>query len=30
MTGQTLVLDGGQRFMNLARDVQYLEGSNER
>ena len=25
MTGQTLVLDGGQRFMNLARDVQFLE-----
>ena len=25
MTGQTLVLDGGQRFMALARDVQFLE-----
>jgi len=25
MTGQTLVLDGGQRFMSLGRDVQYLE-----
>lgn len=25
MTGQTLVLDGGQRFMGLARDVQYVE-----
>jgi NAD(P)-dependent dehydrogenase (short-subunit alcohol dehydrogenase family) len=25
MTGQTLGLDGGQRFMGLARDVQYLE-----
>ena len=25
MTGQTLVLDGGQRFMGLARDVQFLE-----
>jgi NAD(P)-dependent dehydrogenase (short-subunit alcohol dehydrogenase family) len=24
MTGQTLVLDAGQRFMNLARDVQFL------
>jgi NAD(P)-dependent dehydrogenase (short-subunit alcohol dehydrogenase family) len=30
MTGQTLVLDGGQRFMNLKRDVQFLEGLNER
>jgi NAD(P)-dependent dehydrogenase (short-subunit alcohol dehydrogenase family) len=30
MTGQTLVLDGGQRFMSLARDVQFLEGLNER
>jgi NAD(P)-dependent dehydrogenase (short-subunit alcohol dehydrogenase family) len=27
MTGQTLVIDGGQRFMALARDVQYLEQS---
>ena len=25
MTGQTLVLDGGQRFMGLSRDVQFLE-----
>lgn len=25
MTGQTLVLDGGQRFMGLDRDVQFLE-----
>ena len=25
MTGQTLVLDGGQRFMTLPRDVQFLE-----
>ena len=25
MTGQTLGIDGGQRFMNLPRDVQYLE-----
>ncbi|QDP20213.1 SDR family oxidoreductase [Sphingomonas xanthus] len=25
MTGQTLVLDGGQRFMAMARDVQFLE-----
>jgi NAD(P)-dependent dehydrogenase (short-subunit alcohol dehydrogenase family) len=25
MTGQTLGLDGGQRFMGLARDVQFLE-----
>jgi NAD(P)-dependent dehydrogenase (short-subunit alcohol dehydrogenase family) len=24
-TGQTLVLDGGQRFLSLARDVQFLE-----
>jgi glycyl-tRNA synthetase len=30
MTGQTLALDGGQRFMNLKRDVQFLEGLNER
>lgn len=29
MTGQTLVLDGGQRFMSLARDVQFLEGLDE-
>lgn len=25
ITGQTIVLDGGQRFMGLARDVQFLE-----
>ena len=25
MTGQTLVIDGGQRFMALPRDVQFLE-----
>ena len=25
ITGQTLVLDGGQRFMSLQRDVQFLE-----
>jgi NAD(P)-dependent dehydrogenase (short-subunit alcohol dehydrogenase family) len=25
VTGQTLILDGGQRFMALPRDVQYLE-----
>jgi NAD(P)-dependent dehydrogenase (short-subunit alcohol dehydrogenase family) len=25
MTGQTLVIDGGQRFMRLDRDVQFLE-----
>lgn len=25
ITGQTLLLDGGQRFMNLDRDVQFLE-----
>jgi NAD(P)-dependent dehydrogenase (short-subunit alcohol dehydrogenase family) len=25
ITGQTLVLDGGQRFMSLSRDVQFLE-----
>jgi NAD(P)-dependent dehydrogenase (short-subunit alcohol dehydrogenase family) len=30
MTGQTLVLDGGQRFMSLSRDVQFLEGLNDR
>lgn len=27
MTGQTLVLDGGQRFMALSRDVQFLSPS---
>lgn len=25
ITGQTIVLDGGQRFLSLARDVQFLE-----
>ena len=25
LTGQTIVLDGGQRFLSLPRDVQYLE-----
>lgn len=25
ITGQTLILDGGQRFMDLGRDVQFLE-----
>ena len=25
MTGQTLTIDGGQRFMDLSRDVQFLE-----
>jgi len=25
MTGETLVIDGGQRFWALARDVQFLE-----
>jgi NAD(P)-dependent dehydrogenase (short-subunit alcohol dehydrogenase family) len=30
MTGQTLVLDGGQRFMSLSRDVQFLEGLDDR
>ena len=29
ITGQTLTLDGGQRFMNLARDVQFLSPSTE-
>jgi NAD(P)-dependent dehydrogenase (short-subunit alcohol dehydrogenase family) len=29
LTGQTLVLDGGQRFLGLARDVQFLESDNE-
>ena len=28
-TGQTLVLDGGQRFLGLARDVQVLEQGDE-
>jgi NAD(P)-dependent dehydrogenase (short-subunit alcohol dehydrogenase family) len=26
LTGQTIVLDGGQRFLSLPRDVQFLEG----
>ena len=25
LTGQTIVLDGGQRFLSLARDLQFLE-----
>ena len=25
LTGQTIVLDGGQRFLGLSRDVQFLE-----
>lgn len=28
-TGQTITLDGGQRFLGLARDVQFLEQGNE-
>jgi NAD(P)-dependent dehydrogenase (short-subunit alcohol dehydrogenase family) len=28
-TGQTLTLDGGQRFLGLSRDVQFLEPGNE-
>jgi hypothetical protein len=28
LTGQTLTLDGGQRFLALARDVQFLEPGN--
>ncbi|HEY5721432.1 MAG TPA: SDR family NAD(P)-dependent oxidoreductase [Allosphingosinicella sp.] len=28
-TGQTVTLDGGQRFLGLARDVQFLEQGNE-
>ena len=27
LTGQTIVLDGGQRFLSLPRDVQFLEPS---
>lgn len=27
LTGQTIVLDGGQRFLSLQRDVQFLKGS---
>jgi NAD(P)-dependent dehydrogenase (short-subunit alcohol dehydrogenase family) len=29
LTGQTLVLDGGQRFLGLPRDVQFLEPDDE-
>jgi NAD(P)-dependent dehydrogenase (short-subunit alcohol dehydrogenase family) len=29
ITGQTLTLDGGQRFLALSRDVQFLEPGNE-
>jgi NAD(P)-dependent dehydrogenase (short-subunit alcohol dehydrogenase family) len=29
LTGQTLTLDGGQRFLALPRDVQFLEPGNE-
>lgn len=29
VTGQTIILDGGQRFLSLARDVQFLEPGNE-
>ena len=29
VTGQTLVIDGGQRFMALPRDVQFLSPSGE-
>ncbi len=29
LTGQTLVLDGGQRFMSLQRDVQFLSPSGD-
>ena len=29
ITGQTLVLDGGQRFMSLPRDVQFLSPSGD-
>ena len=28
-TGQTITLDGGQRFLGLARDVQFLETDDE-
>lgn len=28
LTGQTITLDGGQRFLSLARDVQFLKGSS--
>jgi len=29
MTGQTLQIDGGQRFMALPRDVQFLSLSSD-
>jgi NAD(P)-dependent dehydrogenase (short-subunit alcohol dehydrogenase family) len=29
LTGQTITLDGGQRFLGLPRDVQYLESDHE-
>ena len=29
LTGQTITLDGGQRFLGLARDVQFLEPDDE-
>ena len=29
LTGQTIMLDGGQRFLSLPRDVQFLEPNNE-
>jgi NAD(P)-dependent dehydrogenase (short-subunit alcohol dehydrogenase family) len=29
LTGQTITLDGGQRFLGLRRDVQFLEPGNE-
>jgi hypothetical protein len=28
LTGQTLTLDGGQRFLGLPRDVQFLEAKD--
>ena len=28
LTGQTITLDGGQRFLGLPRDVQFLEPGN--
>lgn len=30
LTGQTITLDAGQRFLSLPRDVQFLEPTNER
>ena len=29
LTGQTITLDGGQRFLSLARDVQFLSASSD-